>query len=121
MRDLQKKLGVAEPELTAAVGLIPDGDYGDKTFIVVAVIQVRAILAGYIAEGFVVDGHCGRATRAYFQANILVVDLNEIPFAEGGECMYADPDLSEPLLWKADSEEPENFEVAVAAEEPIKS
>jgi hypothetical protein len=99
VRYLQNTLIAWDTRMAAAVGLIPDGDYGERTARMVVVLQASAISDDMIVpDGFTVDGDCGPNTREYIK-DFWRLDLNAIPFIAGGECEYCDSESPEPQLW----------------------
>lgn len=96
VRYLQNILFAWRPRLARAFELVPDGDYGDVTKKLIMVLQDEAD-PHWHQGAFVVDGNFGPATRAYILDGLLVLDLDAIPFAEGGACVYIDDEGNEQL------------------------
>lgn len=104
VRLLQNVLLAHMPEFGRAIGLIPDGDYGDKTVAAITALQHVALLEGSL-EPEEVTGFFDLATRRYVAA-ALTLDFDCVPFQEGGGCMYMAPGFAEPKLWTPDASRP---------------
>ena len=112
VRFLQNFLFAHMSELAKAIGLDPDGDYGNKTISMVAVIQYAAF-EGDCLRAEDVTGNFDLVTRTYL-AKDQHLYFDKLPMQEGGGCMYVTPDSPEPKLWPpapdpdaaADSAEP---------------
>lgn len=100
VRRLQEALAVLLPGTAKRIGLVVDGDYGEITATLVTAAQdlVNPILkdneAGYINT----DGDFGPATRRALGNYVdewPLDDCHQIPFVEGGECLYVGPDSTE--------------------------
>jgi len=108
VRYLQNTLIAYRPRLAAAIGLVPDGKYGKVMQAMVIIIQDEAVEDRQVDENFEVDGHTGTRTRGLMK-ELWRLDVNAIPFVEGGECMYMAPDSAEPQLWDRAAAEAEAF------------
>jgi|GEM_PF-2762308 hypothetical protein len=98
VRFLQNLLIANLPEVARAIGLIPDGDYGDKTLALVVFVQYLAAREGYDVEPDNIDGHLGPITRKGLLAEWHLA-LDKIPAQAGGECLYMGPGFTEPKPW----------------------
>jgi hypothetical protein len=118
VRLLQEGLSQFFPGTAAKIRLVVDGNYGDRTEILVIVLQdtVNRKLGNRFEELLEVDGNFEPATRTACWDNLqdwYVMPAR--PSNPGGACMYVGPDSPEPILWDplADENLPSTEEIRV--------